>query len=261
MSPPYSSPLLETDALEVAQSSGADGLEGVGLRSVDWRVSEGELWVVAGAQGSGKTALLETLAGLIPAAAGSVRLLGRAVHGSGDHEAVLRETRRLMGLVFDGNGRLFSGLTVGENILLPWCYHRNATTTEGIAALGPLIRHLQLESLLSRTPASVGRSWSRRVALARCLALGPRLLLLDNPLAGLDAVHLRWWRGFLAEARAGHPVLGGFPLAIIAATDAVRPYLGLDPRFALVEGGRWRILPGVESVLAATGEDGPNPPT
>lgn len=261
MSPPDPSPLLETDRLEVAQFSGADGVDGVRLRSVDWRVSEGELWVVAGAQGSGKTALLETLAGLVPAAAGSVRLLGRVVHGLGDDEEGLRETRRLMGLVFDGSGRLFSGLTVAENILLPWCYHRNASPAEGLEALGPLIRHLQLESILSQTPDALGRSWSRRVALARCLALGPRLLLLDNPLAGLDAVHLRWWRGFLAEARAGHPVLGGFPLAIIAATDAVRPYLGLEPRFALVEGGRWRILPGVESVLAATGEDGPNPPT
>jgi ABC-type uncharacterized transport system YnjBCD ATPase subunit len=161
-----------------------------------------------------------------------------------------------MGLVFDGNGRLLSALSVAENLLLPWCYHRNAGPAEALAELGPLIRHLQLGSLLARNPASLGRSWSRRVALARCLALRPGLLLLDNPLAGLDAVHLRWWRGFLAEARAGHPVLGGMPLAIVATTDAARPYLGMDPRFALADGGRWRILPGIDSVLAATGEDG-----
>ena len=165
-----------------------------------------------------------------------------------------------MGFVFDGDGRLFSGLSVAENLVLPRCYHRNEDPSEALAALAPLIRHLQLESLLSRGPASLGRSWSRRVALARCLALGPELLLLDNPLAGLDPVHLRWWRGFLADALAGHPVLGGEPLAIVATTDAIRPYLPLHPRFALVEGDRWRILPEVDSVLAATGEDGPPQP-
>lgn len=249
--------VLETEALEVARSSSGEGAR---LGPLDWRVSRGELWVVAGPQGSGKTALLETLAGLLPAAGGGVRVCGRSVHGLGDDEAALRETRRRMGLVFDGEGRLFSGLGVAENLVLPRCYHRNESPSEALAALEPLIRHLQLESLLSRSPASLGRSWSRRVALARCLALGPELLLLDNPLAGLDAVHLRWWRGFLAEALAGHPVLGGTPLAIIATTDAVRPYLALRPRFALVEGGQWRILPDVDSVLAVTGEDGPSQP-
>jgi ABC-type transporter Mla maintaining outer membrane lipid asymmetry ATPase subunit MlaF len=249
--------VLETDALEVAQPSAG---EGVRLHPLDWRVSRGELWVVVGPQGSGKTALLETLAGLQPAAGGGVRVFGRAVHGLGDDEASLRETRRRMGLVFDGDGRLFSGLSVAENLLLPRCYHRNEGPSEALTALEPLIRHLQLGSLLSRSPASLGRSWSRRVALGRCLALGPGLLLLDNPLAGLDAAHLRWWRGFLAEALAGHPVLGSEPLAVVATTDAVRPYLALDPRFALVEGGRWRILPGLDPVLAATGEDGPPQP-
>ncbi|MEY3547541.1 MAG: hypothetical protein RLZZ313_1903 [Verrucomicrobiota bacterium] len=166
------------------------------------------------------------------------------------------ETRRRLGLVFDGSGRLFSALSVAENILLPWCYHQNRSHDEALREFEPLIGYLQLESILSRKPATLSRSWSRRVALARSLVLEPSLLLLDNPLAGLDAVHLRWWRGFLAEALAGHPLLGGQPLTIVTTADAVRPYVGLDPRFALVASGHWRILSNIEAVLAATGEEG-----
>ncbi len=251
--PPSTTVALETRSLGIASST---SLDRISLQAVDWTVDTGELWVVAGAQGAGKTALLETLAGLIPAAAGEVRVFGRRVDASGDDAAGLRETRRRLGLVFDGSGRLFSALSVAENILLPWCYHQNRSHDEALGELEPLIRHLQLESILSRKPTSLSRSWSRRVALARSLVLEPDLLLLDNPLAGLDAVHLRWWRGFLAEALAGHPLLGGEPLTIVATADAVRPYVGLDPRFALVASGHWRILTDIEAVLAATGEEG-----
>ena len=253
MAPPSTTPALETRSLGIASST---SMGGVSLQAVDWTVDTGELWVVAGAQGAGKTALLETLAGLIPAAAGEVRVFGRRVDASGDDDAGLRETRRRLGLVFDGSGRLFSALSVAENILLPWCYHQNRSHDEALREFEPLIGYLQLESILSRKPASLSRSWSRRVALARSLVLEPSLLLLDNPLAGLDAVHLRWWRGFLAEALAGHPLLGGQPLTIVATANAVRPYVGLDPRFALVASGHWRILSNIEAVLAATGEEG-----
>jgi len=253
-----SNPALEVESLSVLRPVAG---EGVSLQGVDWTVTPGELWVVAGEQGAGKTALLETLAGLIPAGSGRVRVFGRPVAVSGDDDAALRETRRHLGLVFDGNGRLFSALSVVENLLLPVCYHRNCSPSDALTELEPLIRHLQLESLLSRTSSSLSRSWARRVALGRSLALKPGLLLLDNPLAGLDAVHLRWWRGFLADALRGHPVLGAQPLALIATADAVRPYLELAPRFALVAGGHWRILDDIEAVLAATGEEGMRHPT
>ena len=252
MTSPASNLALQTESLGIARASVAEGLV---IPAMDWQVASGEMWVVAGPQGAGKTALLETLAGLIPAAAGQVRVFGRMVGGR-DHDEDLAETRRRLGFVFDGGGRLFSALSVQENILLPWCYHQNRSPAEALAELEPLIRHLQLEALLSRTPGSLSRSWSRRVALARCLVMKPGLLLLDNPLAGLDAVHLRWWRGFLREAIAGHPMLGGEPLAVIATADVVRPYAGLDPFFALAADGQWRIIPDMETILASTGEDG-----
>jgi phospholipid/cholesterol/gamma-HCH transport system ATP-binding protein len=210
------------------------------LTGVDWQVQTGDFWVVTGMQGSGKTALLETAAGLHPRLAGDLRVLGEdmAPGGSADHP----EFRRRVGLVFDGQGRLFTGLTVFENVALPVCYHDNAS----LEAVTPWVQELLLALELDRIPevgaGKLGRSWARRVALARALALKPELLLLDTPLTGRDAAHLRWWRTFLLRLRAGHPLLGGVPLTLVVASDEVRPLLSMGSQFALVHDGQWRVV-------------------
>jgi ABC-type transporter Mla maintaining outer membrane lipid asymmetry ATPase subunit MlaF len=225
------------------------------LGGVDWTVRSGEFWVVAGLQGTGKTVLLETAVGLHPHTAGTVLLFGRAVYGGRDHDDDLPATRRRMGMVFEGAGRLFPNLTVLENIVLPWCYHENRTPEEALKFLAPLFAALAIEDILDHPPSRLGQAWARRAALARALALGPELLLLDNPLSGLDAPHLRWWRGFLAQAARGHPALGR-ALTLVVATDELRPLLSLGHRFALAHGHGWRVLGTADDVLAARDEPG-----
>lgn len=226
------------------------------IEDVNWTVNPGEFWVVAGLQGSGKTVLMETAAGLYPQMSGEVRVFGGHVHGGGLDDPEVPATRLKLGLVFDGGGRLFPSLSVLENIALPWCYHHNRTLTEAIVELAPLIEYMRLDKLLEQPPTRIGRSWARRVALARALAAGPELLLLDNPLSGMDTVHLRWWRGFLAEITKGHPALGGHPLTVVAASDELRPLLSIGHRFALAHDRRWRILGTAADVMAVRGEDG-----
>jgi ABC-type transporter Mla maintaining outer membrane lipid asymmetry ATPase subunit MlaF len=226
------------------------------IDDVCWTVMPGEFWVVAGLQGSGKTALLETASGLSPQAHGSVRVFGEGVDGGRSESDELPGLRRRLGLVFEGGGRLFPGLNVFENIALPWCYHRNVSLADAAVDLAPLIAYLRLDKLLDQAPGRIGRAWARRVALGRALALGPELLLLDNPLSGLDTAQMRWWRTFLSDASRGHPALGGVPLTLVVASDELRPLLPLGQRFALAHDGRWRILGTGADVLAARGEDG-----
>jgi ABC-type transporter Mla maintaining outer membrane lipid asymmetry ATPase subunit MlaF len=226
------------------------------LNDVSWQVEAGSFWVVAGLQGSGKSALLETIAGIRPQASGSVQLFGETIPVRSDDALALTEIRRRMGLLFKGNGRLFPALSVLENLALPRCYHRNETLSEAASDLAPLIDYLELDGLLEQIPSHLGSSWSRRVALGRALAQQPELILLDNPLSGLDTTQMRWWRNFLRDASRGHPALGGHPLTLVITTDELTPLLPLGHQFALTHAGRWTVLGDRASVHTARSQEG-----
>jgi ABC-type transporter Mla maintaining outer membrane lipid asymmetry ATPase subunit MlaF len=208
------------------------------VSGVEWQVRPGECWVVTGVQGSGKTALLETAAGLFPCLAGEVRVFGEPM----ENPARASRIRRRVGLVFDGHGRLFPRMTVYENVALPVTYHDDMSLADAAPWVNPVLEALELDRIADVPAGRLGRAWARRVAIARALALRPELLLMDNPVTGLDAVNLRWWRGFAAKWLAGHPLSGGKPATLVLASDEVRPLLSLGHRFAVVNAGTWRVL-------------------
>lgn len=229
-------------AIEDAANPGRPGLTGV-----DWSVAAGDFWVVGGLPGSGKTLLLETAAGLRAAAAGSVRLMGRAVADLGERAA--RELRREVGFVYADGGRLLSHLTLAQNIGLPICYHRDCDADTISEELGRLLDAFGLASLARRLPGQVNPAFRERAALARALALRPRLLFLDDPLGALNTVHVRWWLEFLGGTDIGWER----PETVVVATDDLRPWLPVAGRFALIQDGRWQVLGGREELAASRG--------
>jgi ABC-type transporter Mla maintaining outer membrane lipid asymmetry ATPase subunit MlaF len=212
------------------------------VSGVDWDVLPGECWVVTGLQGSGKTALLETAAGLRPYSEGQVQVFGTPVQGAESDEVA--QVRRRIGLVFDGHGRLFGAETVLENVALPLCYHANRSLEDVSEEVMSFLKLLGLEGWANQAAGRIGRAWAHRVALARALILRPDLLLIDNPLTALDASHVRWWRYFLVRLLEGHPGLGGKPMTLVLATDEPRPLLSIGQKFAVTHGGKWRCLGG-----------------
>jgi len=215
------------------------------LKDVNWRIAPGDSWAVGGLPGSGKTLLLETAAGLRPAAAGSVRLAGRVVETLSEREAHL--LRRDLGFVYGGGGRLLSHLSVAQNVALPLCYHRNCAAPAVAGEIEQLLSAFGLVGLATRLPGQVNPAYRQRAALARALALRPKVLLLDDPLGGLNTAHVRWWLEFIGGADIGWPC----PATVVTVTDDLRPWLAVARQFALIHDGRWEVLGGREDLASA----------
>jgi len=210
------------------------------VEEVTWTVRSGDIWVIGGPPAAGKSALLQTAAALNPVLAGELRLFNQPVRLA-EHDSFLA-LRRRVGLVFEGGGRLFEGLSVGGNVALPAAYHFNLELPRAALEVAPLLSACGLTDMADYPVAAISRAWRQRVALARALALRPEVLLLDNPVAGMDPGQFRWWRSFLAQLSAGHPALGGEPVTLIVATDDLRPWLSFGRQFALVHQRSWRVV-------------------
>lgn len=240
-------PVIELVGAGISAEAGAEPL----LRGVSWTVFAGDFWVITGSHGSGKSVLLETLAGIRPCAGGEVRWFGGTATADSNGESGQIPMRRRLGLVFEGGGRVFSQLTVAENIALPVAYHHGGSLGEALERTKTLRVALDLDRLAAAPAGRVGRGWMQRVALGRALALQPEILLLDNPVAGLDPSHLHWWQEFLVALSTGHPVTQGRRVTLLMTADDPRPWVGIGRQFAETRDQAWQVLP--EPVSSAGG--------
>jgi len=147
-------------------------------------VDQGEVVALLGPNGSGKTTLLRAIAGLAPFSSGQVRLDGKVLEDPATHVYVPTE-RRPIGFVFQ-DYLLFPHLTVQENVAFGLRSRGVARQVAAERATRWLDR-VGLKDYARARPAELSGGQRQRVALARALAPDPRLLLLDEPLAALDA--------------------------------------------------------------------------
>jgi nitrate/nitrite transport system ATP-binding protein len=148
------------------------------LQGVDLAVVRGEFVAIVGYSGSGKTTLLSLIAGLLAPDEGEIWLEGALIQGPGPDR----------GIVFQ-NYSLLPWLTVFENIYLAVdAVSVGLSTVEKRARTEQWVRLVQLEGAMGKRPHELSGGMRQRVAVARGLAMDPKLLLLDEPFSALDAL-------------------------------------------------------------------------
>lgn len=162
----------------IAKSYGSgDGQTDV-LRNIDLSIEEGEFVAILGFSGSGKTTLISLIAGLIAPDEGEIILKGEPVTGAGPDRGVVFQSYSLM-----------PWLTVYGNIRLAVdAAFKRETKAERDARTRRYIEMVGLSPAAERRPSELSGGMRQRVAVARALALGPEILLLDEPLSALDAL-------------------------------------------------------------------------
>ena len=182
--------------------------------------------LVLGPNGAGKTTLLRAILGALPVQQGELRLGGRVLFDTRTRIDVPTEDRRI-GWV-PQEYALFPHLSVADNV----AFGARGEGTERVRRVQALLDRLALGALAGRRPAELSGGERQKVALARALAADPEALLLDEPLAALDARTREATREFLAR------MLRELAIPSLVVTHDVGDAEALDAPVVLLEHGR-----------------------
>jgi phospholipid/cholesterol/gamma-HCH transport system ATP-binding protein len=149
------------------------------LRGVDFEVSPGEIFVLMGPSGSGKSVLLKHVIGLEQPDEGEILLEGKSIHSTN----VLDEYR--LAMVFQ-SGALLNSLTVAENVGLYLTEHRLKPLEEIAQIVADNLESVGLKGTEDKMPSELSGGMKKRVAIARALVVEPQLILYDEPTSELD---------------------------------------------------------------------------
>jgi len=157
------------------------------LKGIDLKIPRGKVVAILGSSGSGKTTLLRLISGQLRPTAGHVKVAGSIVHELDDDR--LYELRRKMGMMFQRSG-LFTDISTFDNVAFP-IRERTSLPETVIRDLVLMKLHaVGLRNARDLMPNELSGGMTRRVALARAIALDPMLVMYDEPFAGLDPISL-----------------------------------------------------------------------
>ena len=158
------------------------------LRDLNLAITKGEVMFIIGTSGVGKSVAIKHLIGLLRIDSGEIWFDGARV----DHlpEKQLAPLRRRIGMVFQSS-TLFDSMTLAENVALPLRVHHKLAHAAALADARERLAQVYMADYADRHPSELSDGMKKRAAIARTLALGPEVVLFDEPTTGLDPVSAR----------------------------------------------------------------------
>jgi len=190
---------------------------------LDLDIRQGEILGIAGGSGSGKSVLLKTLTGLHRPNSGKVLLNGKPIASLGSNEKAEQ-----IGVLFQ-RGALFSSLSVAQNVMLPMREHTDlpVEAQEKLAAVKLELAGMPADSA-AKFPSELSGGMVKRAALARALALDPRILFLDEPTSDLDSLTASGIDELIVQLNKG---LG---VTVVIVTHDLNTLFGICDRVAML---------------------------
>ncbi len=215
-------------------------------RDVSFTVHEGECLGLLGGSGCGKSVILRSLIGLEKPDGGRILVEGQDVGTMSESELV--EIRKKVAYVFQ-NGALFDSMTVFENLAYPLRAHTNLSEEEIRARIHAQLAEFDLEGNDHVMPANLSGGMQKRVGLARSIILQPKIVLYDEPTAGLDPYNtLRIQEMILRLKTRG--------VTSIFVTHDMPSAFAVCDRIALLRNGRIEAI-GTREEFESQGPDNP----
>ena len=198
------------------------------LHGISFDVKRGETMVILGGSGSGKSTLLRTLVGLERPSAGEIWLRGKNLATISDDE--MDEIRKHIGMSFQGSA-LFGSMTVGDNVALPLREHTKLEDSTIEIMLRLKLEQVGLAGFEYYMPSQLSGGMMKRAAVARALAMDPKILFFDEPSAGLDPIIAAGIDQLILEMKKA------FRMTIIVVTHELASAFLIADRMVLIDKG------------------------
>jgi len=199
------------------------------LDDVSFDVAAGEAFCLLGRSGVGKSVTLKLLIGLLKPDSGKIFIHGKDISALDGPE--LAAERKKTGFLFQ-DGALFDSISVAENVAFPLRRHTNKSNREIQQIVREKLEEVELANEGKKMPAELSGGMRKRVGLARALALGPSILLVDEPSSGLDRITAAEIYQLLLKLKQRRNV------AEVVVTHDVSGAKELGSRFAVLEDGK-----------------------
>ena len=201
------------------------------LDGIDLTLYEDEVLVLMGLSGGGKSTLLSVITGLLKPDKGALFILGTEEDLLKAKETRLNEGRMHMGMVYQ-NGALISSMNVHDNIALPLRELTDKNAEEIDSIVDQKLELVGLKDSMQKLPSELSGGMQKRVGLARALVLDPRLVLFDEPTAGLDPIHSATINDLIIQLRDKQKVTA------LVVTHELESAFAIASRMAFLDEGK-----------------------